>query len=292
VRISPRIVLSMLLVLPAIALLLTPSVSSQSYTTITSWTTETSQVTSSTYSTFAVATTTLTSTVTNTYNYSFTIPALSARACHYNYIAFANLTAGDRLVGQVVTSSVMDFYVMSSAQFQGFHGPCNKQYPALVTANNVVSSYSLDWVVPADGTYYFVFFNYASWGQGTNQVVGSFSLEFLVPVSYPYSRYTTMTHLITFAITETAGSMYSSTVQTSPWSSLPMTYIEYLVVIVVLGAIAVGAILLSGKRARKPAAAKARGKVKAKKEVQFCINCGAELPRDSKFCNRCGSAQS
>jgi rRNA maturation endonuclease Nob1 len=54
----------------------------------------------------------------------------------------------------------------------------------------------------------------------------------------------------------------------------------------------VGAILLSGKRARKPAAAKARGKVKAKKEVQFCINCGAELPRDSKFCNRCGSAQS
>jgi ribosomal protein L40E len=29
----------------------------------------------------------------------------------------------------------------------------------------------------------------------------------------------------------------------------------------------------------------------AEKGTQFCINCGAELPPKSKFCNKCGSAQ-
>jgi ribosomal protein L40E len=283
---------SVLLVLSAIALLLTPTVNSQSYTTITSWTTETSQVTSTSYSTFAVGTTTQTSTATNIVmnEYSFTLPALSARACYYADVS-GSFHAGDKLDGKVVASSVMDFYVMSSAQFQPFsHGRCDQQYPALVTARNVISSYSLNWTVPVDGTYYFVFFNHASWGSGTNQVVGSFSLENSESQSstLTLTGWSTASNLITFAMTMTASSVYSSTVQTFPWSNLPTNYIEYLVVIVVLAAIALGAIFISGKRARKPTAAKA----KAEKGVQFCINCGAELPPRSKFCNKCGSAQS
>jgi ribosomal protein L40E len=62
---------------------------------------------------------------------------------------------------------------------------------------------------------------------------------------------------------------------------------------VVLGAIVVGSILISRKRARMPANARESiSKMKAEKGVQFCINCGAELPGDSRFCNKCGSAQS
>lgn len=91
----------------------------------------------------------------------------------------------------------------------------------------------------------------------------------------------------------TVSSVYSSILQTSPGPVLPMSYIEYLGVILVLGAIAVGAILISGKRERKPRAAKERtSKVKARKGAQFCVNCGVELPLKSKFCNKCGAAQS
>jgi len=88
-------------------------------------------------------------------------------------------------------------------------------------------------------------------------------------------------------------SAYSSTPQTSPGPGLPTSsFIEYFVVIVVLAAIAVGSILISRKRARMSPKAKAStSKMNAKKAVQFCINCGAELPDDSKFCNKCGSAQ-
>ena len=86
----------------------------------------------------------------------------------------------------------------------------------------------------------------------------------------------------------TVTSTYYTTAQTSPPPVLPTSYIEYLVVIVVLG-VAVGAIMTLG---RKPTAEERTAKATAKKGVQFCINCGAELPRDSKFCNKCGSAQS
>jgi hypothetical protein len=86
-------------------------------------------------------------------------------------------------------------------------------------------------------------------------------------------------------ITPTTSSEYY-TAQT-PGLVLPMSYMEYLGAIVLLGAIAIGAILISGKRARIPAAAKKR----PSRGVQFCINCGVELPLDSKFCGKCGAAQ-
>jgi glycosidase len=88
-------------------------------------------------------------------------------------------------------------------------------------------------------------------------------------------------------------SAYSSTLQTSPGPSLPISsLIEYFVVIVVLAAIGVGSILISRKRARMPTKAKeSTSKMKAEKGVKFCINCGSKLQPESKFCNKCGSAQ-
>jgi glycosidase len=93
--------------------------------------------------------------------------------------------------------------------------------------------------------------------------------------------------------TPISSSAYSSTLQTSPGPSLPTSsFIEYSVVIVVLGAIVVGSILISRKRARMPTEGKeSTSKMKAEKGVQFCINCGSKLQPESKFCNKCGSAQ-
>ena len=271
-RTAHKALLTVLLALSAISLFFTPSVNSQAYVTITSKTTETGQVTTTSYGTSAIATQTLTSTVTNTHDYSFTLPALPARDCDY-YEVNGTFNAGDRLIGKVVTNGIMDFYVMSSDQFHQFAlGSCNQQYPVLVAARKVISSYSLYWVVPDDGVYYFVFFNYASWGSGTNQVVGSFSLEYTISQSATLTLRIRTSQPTVLAITETLSSVYPSTVQISPGLVLPMSYFVYLVVIVVLEAIAIGTMI-------------------SEKEMQFCVNCGAVLPIDSKSCNKCGSAQ-
>ena len=246
--------------------------SSQAYVTITSWTTETGQLTTTSYGTSDVATQTLTSTVTNSHDYSFTLPALPARDCDYDDVN-GTFHAGDRLSGKVVTSAIIDFYVMSSDQFHQFAlGSCNRQYSALVAARKVISSYSLYWIVPADGVYYFVFFNYASWGSGTNKVVGSFSLEYPVSQSSTLTMRMRISQSTVIASAETLSAVYPSTVQLSPGLVLPMSFFVYLVIIVVLEAIAIGTMI-------------------SEKEMQFCVNCGAVLPQDSKSCNKCGSAQ-
>jgi hypothetical protein len=271
-RTAHKALLPALLALSVISLFLTPPVTSQAYITITSKTTETGQVTTTSYGTSAIATQTLTSTITNTHDYSFTLPALPARDCDYDDVN-GTFNAGDRLIGTVVTNGIMDFYVMSSDQFHQFtHGSCNRQFPALVAARKVISSYSLYWVVPADGVYYFVFFNYASWGSGTNQVIGSFSLEYPVSQSATLTLRTRTSQPTVLAITEISSSVYPSTIQMSPGPVLPMSLFVYLVIIVILEAIAIGTMI-------------------SEKEMRFCVNCGAVLPLDSKSCNKCGSAQ-
>jgi hypothetical protein len=271
-RTFPKALLPALLALSVISLFLTPSVTSQAYVTITSKTTETGQVTTTSYGTSAIATQTLTSTVTNIHDYSFTLPALPARDCDHDDVN-GTFNAGDRLIGKVVTNGIMDFYVMSSDQFHQFVlGSCNRQFPALVAARKVISSYSLYWVVPADGVYYFVFFNYASWGSGTNQVVGSFTLENPVSRSATLTLRMKVSQSTVIATPETLTAVYHSTLQISPDLVLPMSLFVYLVVIVVLEAIAIGTMI-------------------SEKEMQFCVNCGAVLPLDSKSCNKCGSAQ-
>lgn len=95
---------------------------------------------------------------------------------------------------------------------------------------------------------------------------------------------------ITTSITSTTPTT-SGTVTANRTVAVP-SYIEYLAVIVVLGAIGVSSILISRKRARMPTKAKdSASKMKAEKGMQFCINCGSKLRPESKFCNKCGSAQ-
>jgi hypothetical protein len=106
--------------------------------------------------------------------------------------------------------------------------------------------------------------------------------------------------LVLRSMTRTTTSI-TSTTSTTPTTSGTVTanrtvavpsYIEYLAVIVVLGAIAVGSILISRKRARMPTKAEeSTSKMKAEKGVQFRINCGSKLQPESKFCKKCGSAQ-
>ena len=234
----------MLLFLSAAPLLVTQTVSSQSYTTFTSLKTVTNQVTGTSYSTFVAATTTQTSKGTLTYDYTFSI---AGAACYYDYVP-ANFKAGDRIVGKVATNSLMEFFVMDSDQYTAFsHGSCGGDYAADVKASNFLS-YSLNWVVPADGDYYFVFFNYAPAGQGAGEVIGTLDLIYPGSKLVTLALYSTLSGSNVFVTTETVGSLQTTTI--SPLFGWITANPPYLVLGIGVAVVIVGVLVISGLRAR------------------------------------------
>lgn len=95
--------------------------------------------------------------------------------CYYAF-AEATFNGGERVVGRVASSLIINFYVMSKDQFDQFDGAlCASEYEAYVSARGV-RSYSFDWIVPAGGDYYFIFDNYAG-NAPTQSVSGTFSFQ-------------------------------------------------------------------------------------------------------------------
>jgi hypothetical protein len=255
-------------------------------TTITSWTTATGQVTSTSYRTFAVATTSVTSMSTDTHNYTFTIPAQLARHCYFTY-GNQTFKAGDRVVGKViVVSNTIDFYIMSRTQLVAFnHSPCDQEGTAYVKALDI-KSYVVDWVVPADGEYDFVFFSYSP-SASKPQITGSFAVQYIHSQLVASTVYSQTSVTTVSANTRTLTSVYYSTLQ-NPLGVIASPF--WLMIIgVIVGIIVVVVAVVAIPKRRKGAGAKP---LETKEQKRFCINCGAELPAYSKFCSKCGSAQS
>jgi ribosomal protein L40E len=277
------------LILSVFLLLLTSPVGSQSLTTVTSWTTATGEVTSTSYTTFAAGTTSITSVTTSIYSNSFTLPAELPRICYFSYVNVTSLKAGERLVGKVVVDYPLDFYVMSKAQFSQLpRSHCDEEHPALLKASSV-KSYTLDWVVPSDGNYYLVFFSYnPSFPQP--KITGSLTLQFAESQLIVSTLYTTSSDAVVSATTKTVSSEYYSTVQEALGGS---TSYLMLLAIVVVAALIVGAFVMASRRKKpKSVSAEQKGSQAAvRAEKQFCVNCDAQLALGSKFCNKCGSAQ-
>jgi hypothetical protein len=144
----------------------------------------------------------------------------------------------------------MDFYVMDTGQYTAFsHGSCGGEYAADVKASNFLS-YSLDWVVPADGDYYFIFFNYAPAGQGAGEVIGTFDLKYPGSKLVTLALYSTLSASNVFVTTETVGSLHTTTI--SPlfgWiTANPLYFVLGIGVVIVI----VGVLVISGLRASKP----------------------------------------
>jgi hypothetical protein len=221
---------------------------------------------------------------TSTYVYSFTMPAVQPRHCWYDY-TYGPLSAGERLVGKVTSEIPIDFFVMSTDQYNAFsHGSCDQDYSAYVKVSGV-KSYSLNWVVPADGDYYFVFFNNPAGSLATSKATGSFSLQFAygqLATSTIYSQEGTTIQSVT---TRTMSSIYYSTVQ-NPLEGITSPF-SLIIIGVIVGVIGVAAAVAITKRS-KTRETRRPSKPSSK---TFCMNCGAELPPNSKFCNKCGSAQ-
>lgn len=78
----------------------------------------------------------------------------------YGYASFAFKAYKGQIVRATLSSSnVVNFYVMSMPQFSKLKMSClNEEVDSTVRVEDV-TAYSLDWAVPVDGTYYFLFIN-------------------------------------------------------------------------------------------------------------------------------------
>jgi hypothetical protein len=276
---------STLLILAVTVLVLPSMASSQSLTTITSLTTVTRQTTSTSYRTVAVRTTTATATSAIYTQETFTVQGVKPRECFGIYFVYDAL-AGEKLQGKWTSNYVINFYVMSESSHKQFKH-CGQPGPTYITVE-MERSYSLNWVVPTDGTVYFEFENYASGSDIASARTVTFELYKVGPTTQVvYS--TTSAHL-TLGATATLRSVSYSTIH-SPLEGitqpLPLTAIG-----VIAGILAVVAIVAIPKRQKRAVPPKPTEPSEPKEEKRFCINCGAELPFGSKFCNKCGVAQS
>jgi ribosomal protein L40E len=270
------------------------------------------------------------------YRSTFTVPGTATGYCYYQNITLGTGRAGTELFGSVSATIPIQFAIMNQAQYITFRGHSYKSNNCRLAAEAVlyqdsVTNYPLDWVVPDNDTYYFIFFNpnnvdvqstFALWTTiGTTRTTAQSSASIYatstapIPTQASTSTSITSTSTITQLSTSTTYSMI--TITTTPSSSAPTTALPmppvtvspqsdygWLLPALVLGVAAVVTFMLvayayprifSGTTEPKvteprPTTSVAQTAEKATGK-QFCLNCGAELPAKSKFCNKCGSAQ-
>jgi hypothetical protein len=286
-----KALLSALLIMSACFLLQIQIAGGESVSTITSLTTKTQQITVPIYSQSPTATTTLSETGTSTLFSltTFTVQAVQPHTCWY-YDFYYNASAGDRLQGEWTSSYVINFYIMSDSDLAQFKY-CGGKHPSYL-AVQMTKSYSLDWRAPKDETLHFVFENYAQGSDLASNRIVTFALHKFGALPYASTFYTTVYIPSTHATTVTTSSLYYST-QPSPLSGITAggnSWATAIIIVVVLAAIVLAFLV---RRRRKPVEPRpSTPKVEEPTQKLFCINCGAELRPKSKFCDKCGTAQS
>jgi hypothetical protein len=287
-RIVRKALFSTVLILSAFLLLFSSTVGSQSLTTITQLTTATHQTTSTSYGTATVGTTTGTSTGTVTLSNptTFTVDAAQPRKCYFFYFTYDG-SAGEKLQGKWTSNYVINFYVMSESNYKQFKY-CGQPGSTYVTSE-MATSYSLNWVIPTDGTLYFVFENYAAGSDVASARTVSFELYSIGPQSSTSTLYSTTSAELVLTSVVTSTSILYSTIQ-SPLEGVTSPFLLAAIGVIV-GVLIVAAIVIGVGRRKRTGAAKTAKPPEVKEGKRFCVNCGAELASGSKFCSKCGSSQ-
>lgn len=170
-RTSPKVLLSMLLLLSVIPLFFAPKVNSQQYTTYTTFTTLTT----------SFATTFGTTTTATAWGGGFSVGSsgqISSR-CNLRVVNIYGAIAGDMMTGTFRATNPsgqpapITLYISNrqqavaylAAQFQYMQNPYQSPDPCTFAPEHLlevdgVSSYSFKFAVPADGQYVLHFFNY------------------------------------------------------------------------------------------------------------------------------------
>jgi ribosomal protein L40E len=285
-----RALLSVLLVVSACFLVQMQIAGGQSYSVSTSSSTRTQQVTIPIYSVSTVATSTQTVTGTRTVFSltTFVVQGVQPRAC-WRYRFSFNATAGDRLLGNWASNYVINFYIMSDSDYAQFKY-CGVPHGSYLTID-MAKSYSIDWTVPKDGRLNFLFENYAEGSDVESDRTVTFALQKIGALSSTSTVLTTLSLPSVYSTTVTAISLY--TTQIPPLSAITASSGSLMTVLGVVVIILVAVVLLFLLTRTKGAKTKpVAPKMATTTQKSFCINCGAELPANSKFCNKCGTAQS
>jgi ribosomal protein L40E len=251
-------------------------------TTVTSLQTYTTTVTSASYGVYSAGVTYITSTQKGTL-YSGPIPITPTESnyeCIYDNLPFT-VKRGDHITGQLSSNSSVSFYIMSEDQFKTW---LNRRRCPVVSAwisKEGIISYEIDWTVPQDGQYEFLFLNFSP--QKTANVEFDVSLAGSLSVTVLTSTvYSSTTQMFTSTFTGTLTSVSTQQVQ----NPSPVPYV-WVVAAVIAAVVAIVAVALYRRRSR-PAVPSPAATSRAPSEM-FCRKCGAKIPRDSTFCLECGT---
>ena len=213
-------------------------------------------------------------------------------------------------------TAVINFYIMTDSDYAHFN-LCGAPPSSTYITVPMAQSYSISWVAPRTETEYFVFENYATGSQSSNDVTLIFTLYKTGTLQSYSTMYTTVSIPSVATNTVTLSSLYYSipALPIPPITQAPtnnqnkqVPFFEVntswlLPLLVVAVAAIVTFILVANALPRirsgtsepkvtepKPAISVSQSAEKTAGKL-FCINCGAELPPKSQFCNKCGSAQ-
>jgi hypothetical protein len=192
VNISPKVLLSGLLVLCTLLFLLPFPASSQIFTTSTSFRTETGLETVT-----GIQTATLTSTQLQTTTTGLGMAADMAGkgyyACNTVGLPFPHAVAGERFVGGfsvsprgVIRTLYVDAFLIDSTGYKAYYanvGNCPSIPSTSLFQVNHATSYHFDVTFPQTGDYYLVFVNYSD-AMGTIIVAGDVYFATLVATTY------------------------------------------------------------------------------------------------------------
>jgi hypothetical protein len=245
---------SILLLLAFIPLLgLVPLSNSQSYTTITNQSTTTTQATFTQASQYPIATTTMTSTAKESvYDGSFVLKGNGVRYCYVSSRVHFEAMKGQQVLGTIQTSNpnTLTVYLLSDKQYSiwlsnSYCDPSDSGTTSVLRSSDRVSSYTVNLIVPADGTYTFLIENFSP-----NDSTVTVSIVKSYPQAITSTIYSTQTSFLVYTATRTLN--FASTQElAAPTSLQGDTLIIAVIAVVAIVALVVGYVALS-KRKQNP----------------------------------------
>lgn len=204
-QLSGKVISSVLLFFSVVTLVVGPAVNSQAFTTITTWSTLTSQVTSTRYSTYPVGTTTIvTSMVTKTTFPAtrFTVQGMAPGMVSTSEYRYYDGLKGERLQGKWESNYPINFYIKSLGLAS-----------ATLTVQDSMS-YSFDWAFPQSGEVAFIFENRQTLPDSSKARTVTLTVYKVDAQSTTSTVYSTTSAVITYQVTETLSTVTIS--QVSP----------------------------------------------------------------------------
>jgi hypothetical protein len=220
---------------------------------------------------------------------------------HYCWITDYHFEAeaGQTVTGTIIADQhdTLAVYLLSDQQYAtwskahpNYCDPANNNVDVLWYAgsNSRVTQANVQYIVKESGKYWFLVETYSS-----KEVVITLNLSTQYGQTTTMVLYSTLFSTAVYPFTQTATSVMTQQLPQSPLNFgssgmlMPATGIVIVILLALIGYIALR---------RRKGGGMTRGKLSATPETpksvdQFCISCGSKLSQGSKFCNRCGTAQ-